>query len=182
MSNLLLPRQTEIVPAHADYRTRDIREGFDWPTIIRNFENDREINLRAGGTVLHLWEFGSIVRPEIDPKRIEDADDAAYEAVSDSPNLFAYFRGVKNEQGEWAARDKGGFSLSFCVWDDYAAAFNAVHGSSAEKHRQAAGQADEFYTEWYLETRTIVPSDDSVLIIDHNNPHSRKNKGFTYNA
>lgn len=182
MSNLLLPKQTEIVPAREDYRSSDIREGFDWPTIIRDFEQDRGINLRTGSKVLHLWEFGSIVRPDVDPRRIEEADDAAYDAVRSSPNLLAYFRGTKNEHGEWAARDKNGFSLSFCVWDDYTAAFNAVHGPSAEKHRHAAGQADDFYEQWYLETRTIVPSDDSVIIIDHNNPHSRKSKGFIHHA
>ena len=132
--------------------------------------------------MLHLWEFGSIAKPDVDPKRIEDADDIAYEAVKPSPNLLAYFRGIKNEDGEWAARNEDGFSLSFCVWDDYLAALNAVHSPDADAHRQAAGQADDFYEQWYLETRTIIPSDDKVLIIDHNNPHSRKNKGFTYNA
>lgn len=183
MSNLLVPTEAKIVPVRPDYHTSDVRESFDWPKIIRNIEEVQDINLRTGGVVLSLFEFGSFERPGVDPDRIDRDNTAAYERAKQSPSFLGYFQGVENEEGKIISRDKNGFSLSLCLWKDYAAALLSVHGPNSEEHQRAAGSAEDNYGDrWYLETRSVIPSDDSVLIIDHDNPHSRKNRGFIYNA
>lgn len=151
--------QTEIMPAHPDYRTLPIEEGFDWPQIVRNQEKIRG-NLTA--KALYLVVFRSEKLPEADPEEIKSADDAAHDEARRSPDYMEYFQGDRDENDR---------ALSMCLWRSARAAFEAVHGPDSVSHRYAADQAERFYGSNYsIEFYSLVPSDDGVLFVEHKHP------------
>lgn len=172
--------QTDIRPLHTDHAILPVEHGFDWPLIVRDFERNRGVNLRTGSTVLKIYSFRSILQPGIDPGEVGRSDDRSYDAILHSPlneHLYAYYRGERDEHGEWKHKGEGEVNLSMCVWDDEQAAFLSLHGPDAEAHRLSAGSAPRFYgPNWSLDTHSMIPHDEGVVFVEHDNPHALRHK------
>lgn len=170
-------RHISIVPVIENPFESNIQDAFDWQKAIVDAEHVHG-NLRANPRPLALYVFRSIILPSADTEKITQADDAAYDAIANSPELndqlISYYRGD---------RDNSGRVLSMCLWKTAKAALQAVHGKNAEAHRYAASQAQEFYGDnWSLETWSLLPTDDGALFIPHDNPHSPTNRRALQNA
>lgn len=177
MPILLEPRQIEIAPPKVNPFDRPVEKAFPWSTIIHDAEQVHG-NLRANPRPLALYVFRSLILPGADTHKIAAADDAAYAAITGSPELsdqlISYYRGE---------RDKQGRALSMCLWKTAEAALQAVHGNNAEAHRYAADQTQEFYGDnWSLETWSLLPTDHGALFVPHSNPHSPANRKELFNA
>lgn len=170
-------RQIEIAPALVNPFEQNVEQAFPWTDIISDAEQVHG-NLRANPRPLALYVFRSIVLPGVDTHKIAQADDAAYAAITGSSELseqlISYYRGERDEKGR---------ALSMCLWKTAAAAMQAVHGNNAEAHRYAADQTQEYYGDnWSLETWSLIPTDQNVLFVPHNNPHSPTNRKELFNA
>jgi hypothetical protein len=167
MPTILGSRQIEIAPPLADPFEQPLERLFPWSTIIQEAEQVHG-NLRANPRPIAGYAFRSLILPNADTRDIAEADDAAYAAITGSEELsnqlITYYRGERDEKGR---------ALSMCLWKTAEAAFQAVHGVNAHKHRHAANQTKEYYGEnWSLETYSLLPADNGVLFIPHDNPHS----------
>jgi len=175
MPTLAERRQIDIAPPLQNPFEQNIEDAFEWNHIITQAETVHG-NLRTNPRPLALYVFRSIILPNVDTTKIAEADDAAYAAITGSPDLndqlISYYRGERDLQGR---------ALSMCLWKTAQAAMKAVHGNNAEAHRYAAEQTQEFYGDnWSLETWSVLPTDNGALFIPHDNPHSPTNrKGLT---
>jgi hypothetical protein len=162
MPTLGATRQTEITPVRPDWRHVPVQEGFDFPEIIRDVE---KIRGNLAGRALYLVVFRSKRSPNANPEDIANADDAAYEEASVSPELASYFRGEADDDG---------CALSMCLWTSARAAFDAFHGPD---HQKAVSRVDEFYEGNYsIEFYSVIPSDEGLLFIEHKHPQKSKDK------
>lgn len=152
--------EADIRPLSPEYRDIDIQQGFDWSEVI-------DKKARRDGKLLtcaqYLVVFRSVRAEGVDPQRVADLDHAAYEEASKSPALLHYFAGEVDDRGS---------ALSWCLWTDRLAAFQAVHGNS---HQNAVGQARELYGDNFsIELYSINPENDgSVAFLQHSHPKTK---------
>src|SRR5918997_1530291 len=117
-----------ISPAHPDYATLPIEEGFDWSSLSHcPFDS------------LYLVVFRSLRRPEADLDLLREHDDRAYEEAMASGGLLRYFKGQANERDE---------CLSFCLWETGEQARKAAASPS---HESATSITAQTYLSYILE-------------------------------
>src|SRR5918997_3273432 len=129
-----------ISPAHPDYATLPIEEGFDWSSLSHcPFEN------------LYLIVFRSLRRPEADLDLLREHDDRAYEEALISGGFLRYFKGHANERGE---------CLSFCLWETREQARLAAGAAS---HRSAAEISAKMYSSYVLERYWLKKAGENLV-------------------
>jgi hypothetical protein len=160
--------ETAVYPQSSDYRDIDIREGFDWPQIINKLA-------RRNGKLLSCVQYLVVFRSEradgVDPEHIANLDLAAHDEAATSSALLHYFAGDVDEQGK---------ALSWCLWTDRLAAFQAMHGAA---HQQAVKQACELYGDNYaIELYSVnLEENESVSFLQHSHPKSKNiEQGVNY--
>lgn len=152
---------THITPVHEEYRHIDIQEGFDWPEII-------DKTAKRNGKLLTCAQYLVVFRSQraegVDPKLVAELDHAAYEEASKSPALLHYFAGEVADDGS---------ALSWCLWTDRLAAFQAVHGDS---HQTAVRQAADLYGDNFsIELYSVNEEDDgTVAFLQHSHPKTKE--------
>jgi hypothetical protein len=129
-----------ISPAHPDYATLPIEEGFDWSSLSHcPFDS------------LYLIVFRSLRRPEADLDLLREHDDRAYEEALISGGLLHYFKGQANERGE---------CLSFCLWETRE---QAIKAAGAPRHRSAAGISAQMYSSYILDRYWLKKAEENLV-------------------
>lgn len=159
--------ETIIEPRLPDYRNRAIQEGFDWPEVI---DKTARRNGKLASCVQYLVVFRSVRAEGVDPLRVAALDAAAHEEASASDALLHYHAGEVDESGR---------ALSWCLWTDRLAAFQAMHGRA---HQNAVKQAPELYGDNYsIELYSLnSEADGSVSFYEHSHPKSPQRKEGNY--
>jgi len=129
-----------ISPAHPDYATLPIEDGFDWSS-LSHYPFDS----------LYLIVFRSLRRPEADLDLLLEHDDRAYAEALISGGLLRYFKGQANEQGE---------CLSFCLWETREQAMKAADAAS---HRTAAGISAHMYSSYILDRYWLKKAEENLV-------------------
>jgi hypothetical protein len=140
-----------IEPLYDDYRYLSIEQSFNWPKLLSEVTELRDIQQSQ----YYLVCFRSSRQDgEAIARKIEELDTAAFNEAKMSSALLHYFAGNANEEGR---------AMSWCLWTDAQSAHAALSGDA---HKEAARAAKELYKEdgYEVECYDVYPHDEQGIV------------------